>query len=84
MPLTTGAQKQQFNEEGYFILENAIPQHHLDLLRGECQTFIDQANAKMDAKRQLVEVADRLSHAKRSVTKASRGRKRSSERAQLS
>ena len=48
MPLITNAQKQQFKEEGYFILENAIPQHYLDLLRGECQAFIDQANTKMD------------------------------------
>ena len=45
----TDAQKQQFKEEGYFILENAIPAHHLDLLRGECQAFIDKANARMDA-----------------------------------
>ena len=45
----TDAQKQQFKEEGYFILENAIPDYHLDLLRGECQAFIDKANARMDA-----------------------------------
>ena len=33
--------KQQYRDEGYFILENAIPEHLLDLLRGECQNFID-------------------------------------------
>ena len=44
----TDAQKQQFQEDGYFILKSVIPTHFLQLLRGECQTFIDQANAEMD------------------------------------
>ena len=33
--------EQQYKDEGYFILENAIPEHLLELLRGECQDFID-------------------------------------------
>jgi ectoine hydroxylase-related dioxygenase (phytanoyl-CoA dioxygenase family) len=44
----TDEQKQQFSEDGYFILESVIPEHFLDLLRGECQTFIDKANADME------------------------------------
>lgn len=49
MPIITAEHKRQFREEGYFILESAIPPHHLRLLRGECQAFIDKANAQMDA-----------------------------------
>ncbi len=49
MTTITREQKQQFAEEGYFILENAIPEHHIALLRSECQSFIDKADAKMDA-----------------------------------
>ena len=48
MSLITAAQIEQFREEGYFILDSAIPQHHIDLLRGECQAFIDKADALMD------------------------------------
>ena len=44
----TDAQKQQFQEEGYFILENVIPEPLLELLRGECGTFINQADAEME------------------------------------
>lgn len=44
----TEQQKRQYQEEGYLILESVIPGHLLDLLRGECQTFIDQVNAEMD------------------------------------
>ena len=44
----TDAQKQQFQEEGYFILENVIPDSLLELLRGECGTFINQMDAEMD------------------------------------
>ncbi len=47
--MITDAHKRQFIDEGYFILESVIPQHHLELLRGECQTFIDKMNARMDA-----------------------------------
>ena len=49
MSIVTAEQKQQFKEEGYFILESAIPEQHIELLRGECQAFIDKANDKMDA-----------------------------------
>ena len=39
-------QKQQYQEEGYFILENVIPDPLLELLRGECGTFINQMDER--------------------------------------
>lgn len=42
------AHKRQYRDEGYFILERVVPQEHLELLRGECQGFIDRMNAEMD------------------------------------
>lgn len=44
----TKAKKQQFREEGYCVLESVIPDEHLEILRGECQRYIDMANAQMD------------------------------------
>jgi ectoine hydroxylase-related dioxygenase (phytanoyl-CoA dioxygenase family) len=44
----TEQQKQQYQDEGYFILERVIPEEHLDILRGECQRFIDLENKRMD------------------------------------
>ena len=44
----TEQQKRQYQEEGYLILESVIPGSLLDLLRGECQTFIHQVDAEMD------------------------------------
>lgn len=40
--------KQQFKEDGYFILERVVPEEHLKLLRDACQHFIDKCNAEMD------------------------------------
>ena len=42
-------QREQFREEGYFLLEGVIPDDHLALLRGECERFIDKMDARMDA-----------------------------------
>ena len=42
------ALKKQYRDEGYMILERCIPDEHLELLRGECQFFIDLENDKMD------------------------------------
>ena len=50
----TDEQKKQFAEDGYFILERVVPDHFLELLRGQCQRFIDAKNAEMD--RQGVDV----------------------------
>jgi ectoine hydroxylase-related dioxygenase (phytanoyl-CoA dioxygenase family) len=47
-PIITDAMKKQFQEEGYFILERALGDHYLELLRGECQIFIDKIHAEMD------------------------------------
>jgi ectoine hydroxylase-related dioxygenase (phytanoyl-CoA dioxygenase family) len=47
----TDEQKKQFRERGYFILERVIPDEHLELLRGECQHFINRIHDEMDAKR---------------------------------
>ena len=33
----TEAQRQQYREEGWFVLERAIPADLLELLRGQCQ-----------------------------------------------
>ncbi len=44
----TAAQRQQFKEEGYFILQSVITDCFLGLLRNACQIFVDQTNAEMD------------------------------------
>ena len=46
----TEAQKQLFREEGYMILEKIVPNEHLQLLRDNCQSFIDATDAEMTAK----------------------------------
>jgi ectoine hydroxylase-related dioxygenase (phytanoyl-CoA dioxygenase family) len=38
----------QFHEEGFFVLEGALPPGDLDTLRGECQRFIDERDREMD------------------------------------
>lgn len=47
--LITEQQKQQFREEGYFVLERCVPDEHLELLRANCQGFIDAADKEMTA-----------------------------------
>jgi len=49
MSVVTEAQKRQFREEGYCVLERVIPEGHLELLRTQCQRFIDAMDARMDA-----------------------------------
>ena len=41
-------QKLQFKTDGYFVLESVIPDQFLNLLRGQCQSFIDQIDVEMD------------------------------------
>ena len=48
--LVTEQQKQQFREDGYFILKSCVPAEHLQMLRDNCQGFIDEMDAEMDAK----------------------------------
>lgn len=45
----TEEMKQQFREEGYFILERALPAEHLELLRSVAGAAIEVADAQMDA-----------------------------------
>jgi ectoine hydroxylase-related dioxygenase (phytanoyl-CoA dioxygenase family) len=42
-------QKQQYKTEGYCILERVIPPDQLEMLRNQCQHFIDVINAELDA-----------------------------------
>jgi ectoine hydroxylase-related dioxygenase (phytanoyl-CoA dioxygenase family) len=37
-----------FRDEGFFILERALPPSDLEALRGECQRFIDERDLEMD------------------------------------
>lgn len=43
------SQIRQYREEGYFILERAITEPMLEMLKGECAQFIAKRNAEMDA-----------------------------------
>jgi ectoine hydroxylase-related dioxygenase (phytanoyl-CoA dioxygenase family) len=49
-PVITEQQKQQFKDEGYMILERYITDEQLELLRNNCQGFIDESDATMKAK----------------------------------
>jgi len=46
----TDIHKQQFKDDGYFILERCLPEEHLEMLRDNCQGFIEALDAEMDAK----------------------------------
>lgn len=46
----TDAQKQQFQDEGYFVLEAVVPADHLQAMRDECQRFMDDMDALMEEK----------------------------------
>ena len=46
--IVSTAHQAQYQSEGYFILERAIPEEHLQLLRAECDRFLDLINAEMD------------------------------------
>jgi ectoine hydroxylase-related dioxygenase (phytanoyl-CoA dioxygenase family) len=37
-----------FRDEGFFVLERAVPERDLELLRDECQRFIDERDREMD------------------------------------
>ncbi|MCB0105636.1 MAG: hypothetical protein KDE53_07000, partial [Caldilineaceae bacterium] len=47
--IVTPEQVQQYQEQGYCVLEKVIPQTYLDGLRSECGRFIDMMHAEMDA-----------------------------------
>jgi ectoine hydroxylase-related dioxygenase (phytanoyl-CoA dioxygenase family) len=48
-PLISEAQKRQYQEQGFFILERVIAEPMLQMLREECSGFISRRNAEMDA-----------------------------------
>ena len=48
MSVITKKQQIQFREEGYFILERAVPDKHLKILREVCDYLIEAMHAEMD------------------------------------
>jgi len=46
----TAAQREQYQEEGYMILENRIPSDMLTMLREECHYFVGYQDGQMDAR----------------------------------
>jgi len=48
MSAITDSHRQQYQEEGYFILERAIPAEHLEILRNSCDYLIDLMHQEMD------------------------------------
>jgi ectoine hydroxylase-related dioxygenase (phytanoyl-CoA dioxygenase family) len=48
--LITEEMKQQYKDEGYFMLPGVLPKEHLELLRNQAQFFIDRQNKEFDAK----------------------------------
>jgi ectoine hydroxylase-related dioxygenase (phytanoyl-CoA dioxygenase family) len=42
------AQSKRFQKEGFFVLENVLPEGDLEALRAECQRFIDERDREMD------------------------------------
>ena len=47
--LVTVTHLQQYEQKGYFVLEQVIPFALLELLREECRHFMDEMDAKMEA-----------------------------------
>jgi len=62
MPLVSEQQVEQFQREGYFILESAIPEHIVDALRSECMRFVEARDREMEAKGI---VSDHITHYKK-------------------
>lgn len=48
MTIITDEHRRQYEEEGFFILENAIPDEHLQILRDSCDLLIDLMHQEMD------------------------------------
>jgi ectoine hydroxylase-related dioxygenase (phytanoyl-CoA dioxygenase family) len=48
MAVITEAQKKQYQDEGYFILERVIPDEHVEMLRDECARYIKMIEDEMD------------------------------------
>jgi ectoine hydroxylase-related dioxygenase (phytanoyl-CoA dioxygenase family) len=48
LPALTPLHVRRFREDGFFVLENVVPEHDLQALRDECQRFIDERDEEMD------------------------------------
>tara|TARA_B100000029_G_scaffold516253_2_gene628036 strand:- start:33200 stop:33970 length:771 start_codon:yes stop_codon:yes gene_type:complete len=46
----TDAQKAQFVQEGFFVIESAIPKKHLTMLRNECDRYVRETDQEMAKK----------------------------------
>ena len=46
--IISSAHRQQFRDEGFFVLENVIPDEHLQILRDACDHLIDLMHQEMD------------------------------------
>ena len=46
--LITDEHRQLYEQEGYFILERAIPDEHLQILRDSCDRLIELMHEEMD------------------------------------
>ncbi len=46
----TPQQIEQFRQDGYFIVENALTDQQLNMLRSECQRYVDDYESEMEAK----------------------------------
>ena len=44
----TSAHTRQFREQGFFVLKDAVPPNDLEMLRGQCQRFVDERDREMD------------------------------------
>ncbi len=47
-PQITTEHVRRFRDEGFFVLESVLPHTELELLRSECQRFIDERDREMD------------------------------------
>ena len=47
--VVTDAHRQQFEEQGFFVLEGVVPAQHLQLLRDKVQQNIERLDTRMDA-----------------------------------
>jgi len=48
VPQITTEHVRAFPDEGFFVLESVLPNSELELLRSECQRFIDERDREMD------------------------------------
>ena len=46
--MITDSHRQQYQRDGYFILESAVPSEHLQIMRDACDHLIDLMHEEMD------------------------------------